>query len=271
MTLDEALNSGRGVERPFQCEEHADSNASASVNVDKGVWVCYACGARGTINGHVPSPEAAIRILAGDEDPRVYPELWLDIFDAYEPSQYWADRYGYDVAALNRCGTDARTGDPTYPMRGPHGEVWGVVRRQADSQPKYVYPDGVSVSRTVYGNLDRKPVCVLVEGASDVMALEESGIPDHWSVWGCYGAGLKLPQIELLAERSPKLVVIAFDDDDAGHKATDRASDALEDIAPFVWHQWGKVGVKDAGELRKDQRVAAIRSSLNDNGYAKYL
>ena len=48
-TLEEAIALGQGIERPFQCEVHDDTNASASVNVLKGVWYCHACGASGAV------------------------------------------------------------------------------------------------------------------------------------------------------------------------------------------------------------------------------
>ena len=100
VTLAEALATGRGTERPFCCTEHDDTFASASVNVLKGVWYCYACGAHGVIEGeHVPTVEEALAILAGTAPPRVLAEAWLDVFDADHASPYWTGRYGIEVAA----------------------------------------------------------------------------------------------------------------------------------------------------------------------------
>lgn len=39
-SLREAIAEGRGTERPFCCPVHDDAHASASVNVEKGVWYC---------------------------------------------------------------------------------------------------------------------------------------------------------------------------------------------------------------------------------------
>ena len=51
MTLEDAIAVGQGVERPCRCPVHDDSQASASVNVIKGVWYCHACFASGTVDG----------------------------------------------------------------------------------------------------------------------------------------------------------------------------------------------------------------------------
>lgn len=37
-----------GGDKSIHCPVHDDSRRSASVNSDKGVWVCYACNGRGS-------------------------------------------------------------------------------------------------------------------------------------------------------------------------------------------------------------------------------
>jgi len=270
ITLDEALAQGRGTERPFCCPVHDDSNASASLNVAKGVWYCHACKASGTVEGHVPSVEEIIKILAGEVEPRTYAESWLDLFDAYEPSKYWSDRVGLDTAIKHRCGTGYESGLPTYPMRDSQGRVLGVVTRHEGQKAKYMYPTGVRTSATFYGDLKPAQVIVLVEGAGDVMALDQSGIPEHWTVLGCFGSGLHAPQVQLLADLSPKIVVSAFDDDSAGQGATERAQFQLHDIAPVLSYQWSKVGGNDPGDVPIEIRTKGIVEMILNSSYKKY-
>ena len=52
-----------GGEKSILCPVHDDSRKSASVNSDKGVWVCYACNASGS----------GIQIIMGREN-LTYPE-----------------------------------------------------------------------------------------------------------------------------------------------------------------------------------------------------
>lgn len=47
-TLDHyGITVGRGREAAIRCPAHDDAHASASANIDKGVWFCHACGAGG--------------------------------------------------------------------------------------------------------------------------------------------------------------------------------------------------------------------------------
>jgi 5S rRNA maturation endonuclease (ribonuclease M5) len=268
MTLDAALATGRGIERPCMCPnpEHNASHPTASVNVAKGVWYCYSCHAHGTIDGHVPKIEDILAILAGEDKPRVYPEAWLDMFDADHSSPYWVKRVGYTVAAKNRCGTDPWLGYPTYPMRDPQGRIWGVVHRQ-DKDPKYLYPAGVSTTQTLFGKIRRADVVILVEGAPDVMALEQAGLPSTWTALGTYGAGLHIPQVELIARCSPKVIIAAFDDDEAGQNANASCEATVDGAAPVVQLSWASAGSKDAADVPTAARLNPINAALRSGGW----
>lgn len=269
-TLAEAIADGRGVERPFRCHVHDDTTASASVNVVSKVWVCYACGAAGQVDGKdvIPDLDALVAILTGDAPARIYPESWLDTFDAHEPSPYWSRRYGEQVAAHYRCGTHPVTGLPTYPLRDPQGRVTGVVVRDEAGTPKYRYPYGARTSATFFGHVRPKPVIVLVEGAGDVMALH--GHPSSWTVLGCYGAGVHAPQVDLLRRLNPDLIVLAFDDDDAGRAAMSRSSDMLGTLTHVVSYPWGSIGAKDPGDLPAGRAVQGLTDYLAATGHGKY-
>jgi len=266
ISLDEAMASGRGTERPFTCPSHDDVNPSASVNVVKGVWFCYVCFASGALKDHVPDIEEAIKVLRGDSRPRVYEESWLDLFDADHCSPYWVSRVGIEVASANRCGTTL-TGEPTYPLRDSHGRLLGVVTRHED-KPKYRYPFNVSTSTTVYGRIKPSKVVVLVEGAGDEMALEQGLMPPSWTALGTYGAGLHYPQIEMVERCNPSVVLAAFDDDDAGTRARLLAT-ALLPEHPVLSVPWRSFGGKDAAEVHVNDRVEALRTILLRHGYTR--
>ena len=270
-TLAEALATGRGTERPFKCHVHDDTNASASVNVIKGLWVCYACSAHGAVDGLdlIPEAKELLDVMRGTSPQRVMTESWLDLFDAHEPSPYWVSRFGHDVASEYRCGTHPVSGLPTYPVRDTAGRPVGVVVR-SDEQPKYRYPFGVSTSRTLYGHIRPNPVVVLVEGAADVMALAQDGIPGHWTVLGCFGAGLHAPQARIVEDLAPYLVVAAFDDDDAGRSAMQRAEASMTNIAPCMSYPWGSIGGKDPGEVPAGTRIRGLGDAISRTTYRKF-
>jgi DNA primase len=257
-TLSEAIASGHGVERPFNCHVHPDHNASASVNVDKGLWICYACGAKGRVDDHVENPDYATlpkrieRTLA--EPPQPYPESWLDLFDYGPVHPYWLGRFNEETCRHFRLGYDPSVGKPCYPLRYEDGSVAGLVYRSIDgSEPKYKYPWGIDVTKLLF---NYEPTLAdevwLVEGAADAMALWECGIQD---VHAIYGSELKVAQVELLLPREPERVVLAFDQDNAGMKAAMLAERLLDHwgfrSAPCRWDS--KLG-KDPGELPLEDR-----------------
>ena len=257
--LDEAVAKGRGTERSFRCDVHADSNASASVNVLKGVWFCYACGASGRVGkGSITAAMEAVIDAMASPDPVAYKHRhWLRTF-TNAGSPYWEARFGTRVARMFDCGTDPITGYPTYPVLGPVGEVWGVVQR-TDSEPKYLYPE-VPVSRTLFGyhwapkgTYNR---IVVVEGAADVMAMHTTrGRSEDTLVVGCYGAGLHAPQVELINKLGPRQVVLAFDNDEAGARAAAKDYDLHADVHVVTWPD----DVKDPAEATPAMRRKVLR------------
>jgi 5S rRNA maturation endonuclease (ribonuclease M5) len=253
MTLEEALAHGQGDERPFRCSEHDDHNASASVNVVKGVWHCYACNASGRIDGFRKPPDyqEILAAMAGNSPVVSMPEAWLDIFDAAGPSPYWEKRYGEEVARVYRTGTHPVTGNATYPVRSPQGHLWGVVQRNGTGLgPKYLYPVGVSMTSTLfnYPSRDKRiDVIVLVEGASDVMALHQTHRP-RWRTVGCYGSGLHAAQTQLVLDLRPKMVIAAFDSDEAGMHAIESAHEALDEHVEVSDVDWKEITPSEAND-----------------------
>ena len=219
-TLAEAIARGKGRERPFRCPVHDDHQASASVNVAKGLWVCYACGAKGTTAGVVEQEDerfaADIEEMLGFEQ-RIYSERWLDQFDAGPVHPYWLGRFSEAACRHFRLGFDYDTGAPVYPIRDNAGAVLGVVRRSLlQTGPKYLYPRGVVKSSLLFNyTQERVDTVALVEGAPDVVAAWEAGC----LAFGIYGALLHDDQVRLLHRASPRRVVLGLDNDDAGRRA----------------------------------------------------
>lgn len=221
-TLHEALVYGKGVERPFLCPVHGDSRPSASVNVVKGAWYCYSCGAKGGITGEDALIEPDYQVMRRwfdqkMEEHRVYPESWLARWDAGEVHPYWARRVGVPAARHFRLGYDAEADAGTYPLREWDGTVLGVVRRNfKDEGPKYLYPRGLDISQYLFNySQEQRKVVFLVEGAMDAIALWNIGV----HAFAIYGSRLSETQIQLIERVDPQYIVTAFDNDDAGFRA----------------------------------------------------
>jgi DNA primase len=117
-----------------------------------------------------------------------------------------------------------------FPVRDPRGQVLGFGARAmgADAKPKYLNsPDGelYHKGRTLFGiDLARAPIArsgraVVVEGYTDVLALQQAGIREAVAVMG---TAITPEQLGTLAGHAAE-VVLAMDADRAGREAMLRA------------------------------------------------
>jgi hypothetical protein len=264
-SLEEALTKGEGIERPFRCHVHDDSGPSASVNVLKGVWYCFACGAKGMTDGKGKAPSVADleSMLEPERAVRSYPEGWLELFD--NDLGNWPTRFPAWVRWVNGLGCDPLTGDATFPVRTPKGKLAGVGRRRENSGdgPRFVYPPRWSAARSTFEAGVPGDIMALTEGASDAVAISETGCYAN----AMYGAGVHFPQIELIQRRSPRLILLAFDDDDAGNRAAERAYDQLRDVAELARVDWSREEQKDAAGVPLERRLELLLETVGGTKY----
>lgn len=278
-SLEEALARGRGRERPFRCPVHGDSHASASVNVVKGLWYCYVCGAKGTTTDIIETPDFEFSRQMLEEvdaaEARVYPESWLDLFHrpgVHHP--YWLGRFAPETIDHFRLGFNALRSvqgqprpSPCYPLRDPAGLVLGLVYRQLEHQPKYVYPPGSAVSEKLYGYTDaQRDHVLLVEGAVDAMACWEAG---H-EAWALFGATISKTQIRLLHRAGVTRVGLVMDNDAAGVRAvTGYRKDSGDYVPGLEWKlstagfevvvaDWTGRPEKDVAEIPRQLRTSFL-------------
>lgn len=266
-SLQEAIMQGQGVERPFRCPSHLDNHASASVNVLKMVWVCYACHAKGKVDSKAaPKAEDLLAMLEPEKSVRVKPPSWIEWFGH---GGYWDTRFEPWLNYTLRFGEDPLTADATFPVYTPQGQLAGVGRRNERSEQRYKYPYGWSASRALAGYEQAKgwnvlDVLCVGEGAADAGAVMETGCLGV----GCYGAGLHLPQIELVARLNPKLVLLGYDADEAGETAARRSAAWLAPIVPTQRVDWRAYGGKDPAEISIEARTMALMNAVSAAPYS---
>lgn len=265
-SLDDAVANGEGIERPFRCHLHDDNHASASVNVVKGVFYCFSCGGSGRAD-HTSSQltidmKDVLQRLRGETSVIPKHLSWLDIFDSYGTHPYWDKRFGANVAKQWRLGVHPITTAPTYPIIDANNMVHGVVQRVGAPDLKYLYPSGVSVSRMLFGYwVAPAEVVIVVEGACDAIAVSEALLKfTNVLVVGAYGAGLHLPQVELINALTPRKVLLGFDDDEAGEKAKRRPYPLNAVTATISW------GRKDPGDCTPTQIRSAVKAAMQFAG-----
>lgn len=193
---------------------------------------CYACGAKGRVDGYIPDQEGTdvrdeiMELL--NEERVTHSEKWLDQFDRGPVHPYWLSRFAEETCREFRLGYDYGQDAPCYPLRDAQRRVLGVVHRNLDGVgPKYHYPRGVDIRHHLFNyEAVHQPVVVLVEGAMDAIAVWEAG----YVGLACFGSHLSDHQVRLLQKIDPSLVVLMFDADRSGHAAARDAAASLEAV-----------------------------------------
>ena len=186
---------------------------------------------------------------------------------------------GYDKETLVECGlvTYKKDGNKYYdrfinrvifPIFDYRGNVIGFGGRVLDdSLPKYLNsPDTLAFNKkyNLYGlNFARKNITdrtvILVEGYMDLISLYQYGIR---TVCATLGTALTIDQGNLL-KRYVDTVVISYDSDDAGVKATLRAIDILTSVGINV-KVLNLKDVKDPDEFIRKYGLEGYQKSIAD-------
>lgn len=256
------------------CPFHDDSKPSFAFNVSKGVFVCYACGERGTISkllAHlrvedVPSPtlndlSTSIDLLNKPKTgERTYTEQWLKQFKLIPAAEgYLASRHLKPATVKEfQLGWDASREAITIPMHNRLGEIVGVNRRFMRGDTKYKYPMAFRRSENLYcyHRIEVRPRLVAVtEGCFDALAFWNIGIP----AVSVFGSSMSPTQARLIRMLMPRLVVIASDMDDAGDALAETVSNRLVGLRTLRLPV-GPPGT-DPGDLTPPKLKAALRAA----------
>lgn len=235
--------SRSGPEFMTNCPFHGGSD-SMRLNVDKGLFICFACGRRGGIKtllrefGLNPdeSPEDDVgglrkQLVEMDKKHqagiRVLPESYLKRF-AF-PSTYWTKDRGLtkEIATMFDLGFSPMGDDfggvfATIPLRNSAGELLGVIKRylEDDAPLRYLYPKGFKKSEHLFGSwlLEDSDTnfVVLTEGSIDAMKVWQAGFP----AMAIYGNDLSAKQAKFISRLGVTTVIGFFDNDDGGKTAT---------------------------------------------------
>ena len=157
---------------------------------------------------------------------------------------------------------------PIFDLRGNVIAFGGRV--MDDSKPKYINSPETLVykkHKTVFAlQLAKKSVSkrfVLCEGYMDVISMQKSGIDT--AVCAC-GTALTPDQVKLLSEYAEE-VVLCYDSDEAGQKATARSLELFKD-SPLKVRVLQIPGAKDPDEYIKKFGADRFRALLDGTGNA---
>lgn len=165
----------------------------------------------------------------------------------------------WEVRADHRKGA----GTVLIPLHDPDGRIVSCAWRYASGARRYVNLKGMPRERMLYG-LHRVPP------EHDKLILVE-GFADAWKCWAAgymavstYGAVMSPGQVQLLADRGHRSVIVMYDNDDAGYAGAIRAYKLMANHIEvrFAMRYLG-VWPKDPGDANKTVFQRLLASTLD--------
>lgn len=238
--------------------------SSLQANINSGLWVCFRCDEKGNakklvqrMGGVYSDPVVSAEHIREHIDrirsrkkklnkkPVILDESYLARYDF--PDDYWSEHRGLseDTIAKFQLGYDPILDRHTIPYRNEHGDLLGIIQRRVGNEfPRYLYPDGFDRKGSLYGSWlvagERK--IALVEGSTDTLSLDDSGIPSAAQ----YGSSISRLQVRLLHRLGIKEIVLFYDYDEAGRKAEEKSRYLIDgiilrsvryDSRKYCWHK----------------------------------
>ena len=230
----------------LRCPFHEDSRASCSINLEKGVWICFAgCGqgsleyllqkllgkSREEIDSLLLNYEVDYSLSFLDaylETAEEEEEEMLEVSIEYDKTRVppWIFDRGFNRETLIEweCGADIE-GSLVIPVKDGEGRLVGTITRRLNREPKYLYSQGLRKSRLLFGGhkIESCKFVYITEGSLDAMWLHQNNLP----AVSLLGATMSKVQEELLMQLPVEELVLCLDNDKAGEIGMQKALTSL--------------------------------------------
>lgn len=246
------------------CPFHEDKHPSFAIHENTGLYICFACGEKGSWKNLVyrlNGPEEFLE-LSSDEKlanisfpkdvsrkKRVIETLWEEPFlDIFEPALHpHVLQRGFPKPLLVAFGVrwDPKHRQIIVPVRDYDGRLVGVVRRQLKARPKYII-DGYKRTEVLFGlhKAERGAPIIITEGIFDALRAYQF----HYSGVALQGTTISMQHIKLLSKFTDE-VWVGLDNDSVGQREQKRVVKVLRKyFRVFELHY--PEGIKDFGDVR---------------------
>ena len=262
-----------GIDIPLQksqiitlCPFHDDSRDSCSINIEKGVWICFRGCGQGSLRSFVKrilnisweEVDAYLRKQEVEINLDIFDDMMAEVNEDYMPEialdynkervPNWIFERGFSPETLINweCGIDTWN-NLVIPIRDDKNRLVGSVSRRMNMEPKYMYSKGLKKSKLLFGvhKIEKCPFVCITEGTLDAMWLEQNGYP----AVAILGAHLSNAQQELLVQLPTDELVLCLDNDEAGQIGLNAAMACISERSVVSYVQLPN-GVKDVQDIR---------------------
>lgn len=246
---------------------HEDRSPSWSINIDSGLWICFSCGARGSLSyllyelvGDSGTSAQMLLVDAGmrrlvkpvedqQEDTYVNKDDFFK-FSRVSDKKCIAKNLDPDLAFKYGVRWDVDNKAWVLPIVSSMGQLMGWQLKKSGWVRNR--PNGVQKGKTLFGvERFRSGTAVLVESPLDVVRFAGVQLPAQ--ALASFGAYVTTDQIRLLTHTCDR-VVIAMDNDTAGHEASMRLYKSM--TAPrkgILWWNYRGTTAKDIGDMSDEE------------------
>jgi len=267
----------RGREIQFTCLWHKDSRPSASFNLDKKVFICFACGAKGTLRDIIMKLNGTVEDAKDNNKQNIVDKISLlfkkenekhkqievlntNILENFKTRNYdYLLKRGFekDILIEFNIGFDNKTSRITIPIFDEKNRLRAIFGRRIidNDSPKYIPllpKKNFKKSHVLFGlnKIDLNDnIGILVEGHLDVIRAFQCGFRNTMAI---QGSNISDEQVCLILKRFDKLI-IAMDNDNAGERATRKIIDKIKRSIILYKFKYCSQDIKDIGEMNSDQ------------------
>lgn len=252
-----------------------DRSPSWSINAHSGLWICFSCGARGTLSsllsellGSTDSISIQKYLINSrystlTQPKREVEEVVVDIDTFFE----------FERVSSTKCS--AKNLDPdqvfTYGVRwNPANKSWclpiispmGKLMGWQEKKFGWVrnFPVGVKKSETLFGvERFRSRTAVLVESPLDIVRFASSfSSPQALATFGAHVSKRQLSLLVHLADN----IIVAMDNDEAGVEASKRIyRDLPRPRKSLKWWNYKGTRAKDIGDMSDEEVEKGLRTA----------
>ena len=180
----------------IHCPLHDDRRESCAINLEKGVWVCFAGCGQGSLKSLIWKVSGKPWKQINEELEEKEWEFDFDLLDSFGveevepepkpetpelfevPSGHWIYKRGFIKETIQKWGCKCDTYDNLWiPVKTVDEKIVGWVTRRQYAIPKYMYSYGFKKSNHLFGinHAKNRDQLYIVEGALDAMWLDKHG------------------------------------------------------------------------------------------------